>query len=313
MAIAYLRVKTYAGRFDIRRTGVSLEDFAVDCIADLFRRDFQGAFPELIHYFGTVGSLAEADDALVTNHLRRLVFSAVNHRIFRTFRETDPSLAKIIRNLKLIVKDHPALALTTYLGESVLTLRDGNAVDYELPRMAPELIAPEVRERIGAHRSLRHLIDCIGATLSELHGYRRAISLIEMADLIRSIYAADAVADTSYVIDPEISEEELQGFIHSVIRQTTVYAQHSYAHKNKLSEHECKVLVASVHDILVAEYIGPDGEAASFLDILRQHVPDLNVEAYRLRYRTVLEYLVKLAKQEMQSRLKKEFENPRTN
>ncbi|MDX1439483.1 MAG: hypothetical protein R3284_06225, partial [Rubricoccaceae bacterium] len=39
LAIAYLRRRSHAGRLDPSLFGVTLEDLALDCVAELFRRD----------------------------------------------------------------------------------------------------------------------------------------------------------------------------------------------------------------------------------------------------------------------------------
>lgn len=45
IALVYLRKKARDGRLDLSVIGLDLTDLAVDCIADLFRRDERGMFP----------------------------------------------------------------------------------------------------------------------------------------------------------------------------------------------------------------------------------------------------------------------------
>ncbi len=304
MAVAYLRVKITSGRFDVRRLGLDIDDFAFDSIADLFRRDVDGSFPELCRYFDTAGIL---DDSALTNHLRRLVFSAVNHRIFRSYTETDPSLAKIIRNIKLALKEHPTLALHSHLGETVIVLRDGSAMHSRLPRIASELFAPDFHERVRGHRSLHSILDVLASLLSELDGYCQMISMYEVAELVRSVYASDVGQATSILAEPSISEDELCAMVEEAAAHLKDHVQTSYVNKSKLTEQEGRALIETVRDILTEDFIGQNGEASSFFEITRTHIPDLAQDDYRSRYRVILEYLTKLARNEMRDKLKKEF------
>ncbi len=81
---------------------LTTSDLAYDCIADLFQEDGDGKYRQLQAYFAGL-SIATARDEEILIHLRRLVFSKVNQSIFRLYSEADPSLSKILRNIKLAI------------------------------------------------------------------------------------------------------------------------------------------------------------------------------------------------------------------
>ena len=80
--------------------GLSETDLAYDCIGDLFGRDETGRCTQLTAYFGSmeVASLYEAELLVL---LRRLVYSRVNHALFRLYQDLDPAFSRILRNVKL--------------------------------------------------------------------------------------------------------------------------------------------------------------------------------------------------------------------
>ena len=305
MAVAYLRVKSSAGSFDVRRLGMSIEDFALDSIADLFRCDLDGNLVQFIRFFNSLGRVGESSEDALANHLRRLIFSSVNHRIFQSYRETDSSLARIIRNLKLALKDHPTLIANPYLGETVIRLR-GQSGDQHLPQIAPELFAPEFHHRMAGRQSFPEIVDTIGSLLSELEGYQKRISLYEAAEMIRSWYTPHQSQDADRVDEMILSEDEIHSFISTVVEKIHFHTQRSYVRKGKLTEGECTILVAAIRDILIAEFVSHDGEAESLYDTLHRRSPGLTREEYQNRHRVIIEYIAKVARNEMRHQLRKE-------
>ena len=99
VAIVYLSGKVSSGHLDPARFGLDLRDLAVDSVADLFRRSQDGQFPSFQRYFTPLRK-SLVSEAEYLGALRRLLFSHINQHLFRLHREFDPSLGKIIRNIK---------------------------------------------------------------------------------------------------------------------------------------------------------------------------------------------------------------------
>ena len=101
LATSFLLSKRSAGRLSVLH-GLNHSDLAYDCIADIFQLNEGGTYVQLSAYFAGINlKLASEEETLA--HLRRLVFSKVNHGIFRLYSESDPVLAKILRNIKLAI------------------------------------------------------------------------------------------------------------------------------------------------------------------------------------------------------------------
>ncbi|HTP13329.1 MAG TPA: hypothetical protein VMM37_06845, partial [Bacteroidota bacterium] len=103
LAHSYLKTKVNRGKLDPAQFGIPLEDLALDCIAPLFARNDRGRFIELAGYFGTRSLLAASREELF-GATRRLVFSKVSEELYRLYREHDPSLSHIIRNIKIALR-----------------------------------------------------------------------------------------------------------------------------------------------------------------------------------------------------------------
>ena len=100
IALTHLERKAATGQINRGMIQLSLKDLALDCVADLFRLDEQGIPVQMRMYFECV-NLEEASEEETLILLRRLIFSKVKQGLFRTYNEMDPSLGKIIRNIKL--------------------------------------------------------------------------------------------------------------------------------------------------------------------------------------------------------------------
>ncbi|MFA6455741.1 MAG: hypothetical protein WCW40_02875, partial [Bacteroidota bacterium] len=118
-ALILLRKKLTAGKLNLSLIHLDLHDLAYDCIADLFRMDDDHTLIQLSSYFGSL-PLHQLSDVQMVDHLRRIVFSKVNQGIFRIYFEHDPSLGKILRNIRITVQTLHTFIETDRFGESLL-------------------------------------------------------------------------------------------------------------------------------------------------------------------------------------------------
>ncbi len=102
IALVHLRRKIASGRLSLDFFRATLDDLALDTVADLFNRDETGKFVQLEAYFEGL-SIEESSGEDLLTYTRRLVCSRVNQNLFRLYHENDPSLGKILRNVKLAV------------------------------------------------------------------------------------------------------------------------------------------------------------------------------------------------------------------
>ena len=103
IACAFLKNTIIDGSTKQVYLGIQRNDVAYDCIADLFQKDEKGNYLKLQAFFGSldVQSLSNQE---IFFHLRRIVSSRVNQGLFRIYQEADPSLGKIIRNIKASIQ-----------------------------------------------------------------------------------------------------------------------------------------------------------------------------------------------------------------
>ena len=307
MAIAYLRVKRSYGRFDPGRFGLTIDDFAYDAIAELFQRNDGEEYVSICAFVDRVWPPAGLDDAQAENELRRLVLSSVNQRIFREYGAHDPSLARIIRNVKLALKSHPTATTYEYFGEAMIIPKTSADLLEKNPSIAPEMLSPELHQRMPERPKLNEMLSGLVDILNDQCAYRRMLSVVEAAVLFRGEYSLGHIVDHDTQPDQGLSKEEVKDFIQSVLASIRERHEDFYVGKGKLSQVEYEAHLKAVEEILHSELVSEDGDINTYFETIEAHMSNLTKEKYKQKHRAILEYLVKRAKTELASRLKKEL------
>lgn len=302
MAIAYVRMKTASGAFQPDRLGLTPEDFALDSVAELFRRDDSGLYP----VFEGICRSAQTTSAPFHDQLRRLVLGSVNQHIFRSFRETDPGLARLIRNIKFTLKSHANAHLLRVNDELVIAPTQGELLPH-LPLFTEELMLIEFWNAASVGSSLRELLSILVQILLDQSLYRRVYPVTAFALLIRCAYQQREALEQTADAGPHSYDEDIGTVATDIVRGTTGELLTMYCSRGKLPLSAVQAYGKAVMDILCETFVQGDGDSASYFEILQRHIPGLTKDDYVQRHRTKLEYVAKQAKEAMKRALQKEF------
>jgi len=109
ISLSYLKYQEVIGkhiRWERRQRSTELEDMAIDCVAGLFMRNENNEFVQLKRYFEPhLAKEPKPDNVELLILLRRLVIKKTKQELSRIFKERDPEGAKIIRNIRVAVKN----------------------------------------------------------------------------------------------------------------------------------------------------------------------------------------------------------------
>jgi hypothetical protein len=129
ISLSYLKYQEVIGkhiRWERRGKSGELEDMAIDCVAGLFMRNENNEFVQLRRYFGPyLDGNTELNDVELLIMLRRLVIKKTKQELSRIFKERDPEGAKIIRNIRVAVKNARDLGIFREMGREYIFLRNG--------------------------------------------------------------------------------------------------------------------------------------------------------------------------------------------
>jgi hypothetical protein len=281
---------------------LNLSDLAFDCIADLFARDTTGRFPQLIAYFQSCHSPRLSDEELVV-FLRRLISSKVNQGVFRLLGEIDPSLSKILRNIKL----------------AIAALRNFDEVDwFGEPCIIPSLCdpleslpAPEQNDLERALIAVTHGNEHIPELLGKLAMYlrtqtthRRRIGLVATALLFRSVFTARAELPEETTDQEDVAQSLDRAAAVRLAMDDLRNKALRYVERGKMDQRLYESYCRVIEEGLLKSIVDKNGEGFTLFESLQSVYPTLTKEQYRKVHRSRLEYLARMADQMVARHLK---------
>jgi hypothetical protein len=295
IAIMLLRHKRQTD-FVAQLGGIRDTDLAMDCIADLFRRDERGSYVALKAYFGSL-SIAEADDAELAVHLRRLVSSAVNQGVFRVLGDIDPGLSKIIRNIKSGVNSLRTFTDLEVRGEACIAPILADPL-LHLPFMNREELTSHLVHFLRGGERTPDLLAALAWVLRDQSGSSRAIPLVRAALAFREVLALKETypQEVAHVVEPS-REMEFRQAIEKACQVVFESTERKYLQTKGLPKDLLDCYFDAVHYFLISRLDGKD-EAPTLFESLRAVGFDIAQNEYRRTHRQRLEYLTRLVQKE---------------
>ena len=296
LSLAYLRRRARAGRLDSSAFGLTLDDLALDCVADLFKRDDDERLERFEQYFSCLGWEA-LDEPALEMALRRLVFSGINEGLFRRYQEWDPTLGRIIRNLKRHLGNAPAMELRRDRFSLVVQLK--GAGNEALPSMPPETLEAQLHFAFEGKASVPALVDVLPTVLGCNGLYAPKVGLTELALAFRSVIERlhegkdeSNAADRAFVrVD---LAEAVRAHLTESIEEVKTDMQDVYITQRGVTPGLYSAYFSTIRDVLTWQYVERSTEKSSLRVALCQYVGHMTSPSYREQHQAVLEYLVKL-------------------
>jgi len=305
IAVIHLRKKITTGRLNPSFFALSIDDIALDCIADLFQKDESGAMFQLVAYYGGLSLESTSEEELLV-HTRRLVFSKVGQGLFRLYNEADPSLGKILRNLKLAIQSLQNFKVVDRFGEQYMVPAMCRTLEH-----LPPIDREGIMRHLGSQRSQSENIPSILANLSralrEQTSSSRLVSMMDLALAIRSMYAATDEATEPYGFIDESDRDNARNIIGQSVRMLKGEMLEQYVGRKGIDRTMYDNYFLVIQQNLEERIIGNDGELFSFYDRLFGFAGSLTKDEYQRMHKSKLEYLGRLAHERALRELKRQF------
>jgi hypothetical protein len=304
IALVYIRRKAAYGciRFDL--LSISLDDLAIDCIADLFQRDGEGNLIQIRTFFESISIETTSEQDLLT-HLRRLMFARVNQSLFRIYNEVDPSLGKILRNMKIAIQALHNFHIIERFGETCITPSMCEALEH-LPEVDPIVLEEKLRLDAKGRDNVPAMMSKLSFYLREQTEHSRIIPIMTVAIIFRSIYC-DVPAIQEVHIEEQFVAHDTLAIINEVCTRVMNELEPRYVGKKKMDAPTLKKYFDVIKKNLYQVIILQDGEKYSFYDNLQAQMPELTKDNYQKNHRSKLEYFAKLAHKRAIKELKNHF------
>lgn len=300
MAVAYLRTKSRRNNFLLQYLYENIEDLALDCIADLFGRE-DACFAQFENYIERK-ELHDLSESEVFTKVRRLVFSKVNEGLYRNYQKFDPSLSKIIRNLKRTLEEEKVkgAGYDRNKGEIIFLRKEKPK-----PLIPDELLAIKFSAKVSEVSNTVEAIEILREILSD-QLYASRFKLIGFAIILRKVFAYRLEMEGQTALKkPEYEKKELLGFIEQSILKQKNRLNDTYVASGKINQFHFNKYLKVISDILKADFV-EDSSKEGYFEHFEFHFPEITYERYREEYRQVLEYLVKKVRDQLILEIKRE-------
>ncbi len=330
ISLSYLKYQEIIGkhiRWERRERSNELEDMAIDCVAGLFMRNEQGEFVQLKRYFEPHLAQVPAPDSVeLLILLRRLVIKKTKQELSRIFKERDPEGAKIIRNIRVAVKNAKDLGTFREMGKEYVFFRkevfaglgagyddgyDGYGHEHNDEDIDPVYLRkdkPTIPEKVlrtaylDDYNPKDHVSTSIRKMLrvvAEDERYQNCLPTDIIARLIRHtnlevvrsrlLAQIEEKSPFDYVKLQEINQAK-----RNVLRKVRAKIEKQYVASGKISPKKGEIYYRTLADVL--EDITHSKKIESYYRHLRKYMPELTQKQYRREERTIFEYLGKLTK-----------------
>jgi hypothetical protein len=302
LANSFLASKATAGTL-VSVYGLNTSDLAYDCIAEIFQKDSDGNYIQLLSYFNGL-SLTTAREEEILAHLRRLVFSKVNQGVYRLYSEADPSLAKILRNIKIAVNSLKNFMEVERFGEPCIVPSLIDTLE-DYPAIEREFLEQQFIKHTTGREHIPELLAKLSLFLREQNERCRIIPFVMVGVLFRTIYTCrQDFPDQMVTVDAELVGSDTSAIIEAVCRDTRKKNERKYVDDGKVTAEMFEKYFIVLEEELCEKFIGKDGYNFSLYESLKKLTPNLTKEDYKKNHRNRIEYLLKQVNKEVIKRLK---------
>jgi len=296
-----------------------IDDFSLDCIADLFARDAHNDFYLLKRVFDPQLAAIILDPPTVFIVLRKLISSRVHQSLIALFSSVDRGGWKIWRNLSLVSKRADCIREFGYMSVTYLySIQAGSAS--QIPEdlnpnglvLEDELLSEWIMLALKENYGLPKVVQAVFKTLSEHDEYQQFIdrgrifhSLVQHQNIsYTDIGDMELASADMWEGDPAGMEINTDQMVNAVQGYIQDQLQAKYLEKGKIDAGICqqytKVLDIYFSDLLCDGYVD---KLNSYVDIAQ--AGDLSNGEWLL-HRGRLEYMIKLGKDWLRSRIEAE-------
>ena len=302
LAVPYVRRRLSTDILLRRTLELNMSDFAYDCIADLFAFAGSGEFPHIEAYFAAYPYDRFTGEEMLS-HLRRLVFSQVNHGIFRLYNEVDPSLGKVLRNIKLALQQFRSLVVVEIFGEPCLAPAEGDRLIEGRVLDIDELEAG-LRGYLRGTENIPFMLGKLALFLQENEYVSRVIPMTSVAIVFRNLYSRSSeMDDVASVTDDRLESANLAGVVHEAVQKTRDKMALQYVRKRRIRTSLLDAYFIAIETRLLLTFSG-DGHDRGLRELLSEQLKGMTEAEYRSKHRSRLEYFSRLAGEEVARRLR---------
>ncbi len=285
------------------KLGLNLDDIAIDCVADLFVSADSGYFPHLEAYFASQPAETLDDDELLS-YLRRLVFSLVNQGLFRLYNSADPTLGKILRNIKIALHHFDSLVQADVFDDQYLMLPDVEP-RLELRVLEPEELEAGLRSYLAGTENVPYMLGKLALLLREQSDIAKMVPILLAARTFKSLYTRNTGDEEAGGIPQHnIETEEIMAVVRKTVQLVRDSKGIAYSRKKKVEPELLDAYFRAIERKLILSF-SDDGAEKGLKELLSEQLEGMSESEYVRLHRNRIQYLARVTGSRVAQMLKR--------
>ncbi len=296
----------------ITRNGITITDLSYDCIADAFARNGENKFHIIKKFISSLDQdINEIKELNLFLAYKSFLIKVAEAQLSELYSQSDPIGSKILRNIKDVVRRTDKFTIVKNFRGLTLVANNCDGL-FCKPEFPLEKILSKFNMH-GTESDTNSLLNGLLQLLINQNEYRKSILLTDAVLLFKKYFSVEI--NDAYEINELflLSPVHNDGFEEYEILQVKQKVENyikekillDYFVKGKINKEEAESIYLTIRDIINDWYYGVETKD-SIYNYFNNYCP-IKKEDYLRTYRTKVEYLVKLARDEFANYLLKEI------
>ena len=282
--------------------GTSVEQFALSAIGGLFSGGSDAPLGKALR------PALESDDVSLFLHFKAVVVRTAAQELFHRWHETDPTSARLWRNLQRAVRHDGRLVVFPCDRPEWVTLASKAESKTDLDCLEYNDLAGAVAKCGYPSSGLADYIVNILTPCEQERGTGVAARIDNLFAILRESVSSEIIADMNTKGESSCLDPDIQMAVDQA-KRVALNDLHirlgKYANDGKLPPALVNAFRKALIDLL--EDCVDGGPAQSYFDYLNPHAPELREEEYRRAYRSRFEYLAEKIQESFFDDMKKQL------
>lgn len=287
----------------IARNGITITDLSYDCIADAFGRNNENKFHIIKKFVSSLDqNINEIQELNLFLAFKSFLIKVADAQISKLYCQSDPIGSKILRNVKDVVRSSDKFRIVKNLRGLILVASNSDEL-----LCKPEFPFEKILNEFNIHGNgsdTNSLLNELWRILINQGEYRKSILLTDAVSLFKKYFSAeinDAYEINELLLLSPVHNDGFEEFESLHVKQKVEnYIKEKilldYFVKGKINKEDAESIYLTIRDIINDWYYGVEIKDSIYNYFTAHHKSEK--EEYLKNYRTKVEYLVKLARDE---------------
>lgn len=298
---SYLNHIRFSLKYLCQNQGLTENDLAYECIAEVFARDSEKKFFRIEKFcnalHGGIEKIAEIEIFLA---YKSFLLKTVDSQIALLFAREDPTGSKIHRNIRDAVRKTDMFDFQRGMFGAIISPKYIEPLEH-LPAFPIEDLEQEyLSNNKNRKQNFLDHIQIIYDIVASQNEYSRVIPIFDLVKIFKKYFSADALIDLSdlnLLTDGKgLSNVEIEEFQSKVLAAMKEKILIKYFAKGKFNREQAEAIYFALRDIVNDWCFNGECQEA-FYNYLNRYLK-IDESLYSTIYKAKLEYLVKLAREE---------------